>query len=135
MNLKPIKDQVVVLPDPQPAQIGLIHVPEIVNADNPNYYTMTGRVVALGRTSYTADGEEEQPFDVQVGERVVFNRYAGKQITCEDDGVRYLVMHEHEILGVADDGTDVKPVYMPPTDADITEFKDAAGRPLDPRAA
>src|SRR3954467_6818983 len=97
MNLKPIKDQVVVLPDPKPAQIGLIHVPDVAAADNPNWFPETGRVVAIGRTAYTADGEAEQPFDFTVGARVHFGRFAGKQVTCDDDRITYLVMREHEI--------------------------------------
>lgn len=102
MNLKPIKNQLVVRPDPPPTQLGGIYMPDTVLADNPNYFPMTGVVVALGRTSYDDAGEVEQPFAVAIGDRVLFNRYAGKQITCDDDRVTYLVMRESEILGLVD---------------------------------
>ena len=125
MNLKPIKDQLVILPDPQAEKIGSIYVPETVQADNPNYFTMTGKVVARA--------ESDHRFDVLVGDRVVFNRYAGKQVTCDDDRVLYLIMREEEILGVADE-EDITPGYMAPSSAEVNDFKDAKGNPIDPVA-
>jgi co-chaperonin GroES (HSP10) len=38
------------------------------------------------------------PFDVEVGECVIFSASAGEQIS--EDGVSYVILHEHEILGV-----------------------------------
>jgi co-chaperonin GroES (HSP10) len=122
MNIKPIKDQVVVLADPRPEKIGLIIVPDVAAMDNPNWFPETGRVVALGRTAYSADGEDEQPFDVAVGDRVHFNRYAGKQVTCSDDGVTYLVMRAHEIDLVLDDGHTVFHGYQPATESEILSW-------------
>ena len=100
----------------------LIIVPDIVTHDNPNYFTETGRVVALAEHSYTEDGEDARPFDVQVGQRVHFNRYAGKQVTCDDDGVLYLVMVEKEIMAVVDDGVTVFHGYEAPAEADVQSF-------------
>lgn len=122
MNLRAIKDQVIVLADPRPEQIGLIIVPNVASADNPNWFPETGRVVALGRTAYSADGESEQPFNFAVGDRVHFNRYAGKQVTCSDDGVTYLVMREHEIDMVLDAEHEVFHGYQPPQDEGIRAY-------------
>lgn len=124
MNIKPIKDQVVVLPDARPERIGLIVVPDVAAMDNPNWYPETGRVVALGRTAYTEDGEQEQPFDVAVGDRVHFNRFAGKQVTAPDDGVRYLVMRAHEIDLVLDDGHVVFHGYEAASDHEVRDYGD-----------
>jgi len=136
MNIKPIHDQVVVLPDPPPSVYkGLIVMPETVIAENPNYYTVTGRVVATGTHSFerAKKGQydfgqpiEQRPFDVQPGQRVVFNRYAGKQITCDDDRVRYLILRECEILGVLEGEHDVQPGYH--------EAGDTGVKALDPKA-
>ena len=157
MNLRPIKDQIVVLPDPPVAQLGVIVIPETVLADNPNYFNMTGTVVALGAgvrrhvfqcincqaLAPQDDGPcpgchqplgnfnarlfdadlERHPFDVQVGERVLFNRYAGKQITCEDDRTLYLVMREVDVLGVVTDAHQVLPGYMDAGDAGVQSLK------------
>jgi co-chaperonin GroES (HSP10) len=38
------------------------------------------------------------PFDVEVGECVIFSASAGEQLS--EDGVSYVILHEHEILGV-----------------------------------
>lgn len=122
MNLKPIKDQVIILADPPPAQIGRIIVPDVAAADNPNWFPETGTIVALGRTAYTEDGEAEQPFDFTVGERVHFNRYAGKQVTCTDDRVTYLVMREHEIDMVITGDHEIFHGYQGPQDAGIASY-------------
>lgn len=134
MNLKPIRGQVVVLPDPPKAQIGLIVVPDAVNADNPNYFSETGRVVALAPHSFTDDGEDRRPFDVKVGERVHFGRYAGKQVTCSDDNIRYLVMFEHEINMVIPDDMHILHGYEAPADSGAREHLDRSGKAIDPLA-
>lgn len=121
MNLRPIKDQVVVLPDPPVEKIGAIFVPDAVNADNPNYFPMTSTVVAVG-PGRIEDGERVAP-DVQVGDRVVHNRYAGHQITCDDDRVLYLVMREADIIGKAPVLPTVLPGYMPAGDSDVQGFE------------
>ena len=119
MNLRPIKDQVVVLPDPPVQRIGLIHVPETVNAENPNYFPMTGTVVAVG-PGRIEDGQRVPP-DVHVGDRVVHPRYAGNQITCMDDSVLYLVMREADIIGKGVEST-VLPGYMPAMDEGVKAY-------------
>ena len=119
MNLRPIKDQVVVLPDPPVTRFGLIHVPKTVNADNPNYFPMTSTVVAVG-PGRIEDGERIAP-DVHVGDRVVHNRYAGNQITCMDDSVRYVVMRESDIVAKGAEAV-VLPGYMPAMDEGIRSY-------------
>ncbi len=123
MNIKPIRGQVIVLPDPPPEASTIIITPDTVKADNPNYFTETGRVVALAEHSYSDDGEEERPFDVEIGNRVHFNRYAGKQVTCEDDSTLYLVMFEKDITAIVDDGHTVLHGYEAPKDEGVREYK------------
>lgn len=91
-------------------------------ADNPNYFTESGRVIALADHSFTQDGEDECPFDVQVGDRVHFGRYAGKQVTAPDDGKIYLVMFEHEITGVLDAVTTVAHGYEAAREDDVQSY-------------
>lgn len=40
------------------------------------------------------------PFDVAVNDCVLFSRASGEEI--EDDGIRYVILHEQEILGVVE---------------------------------
>lgn len=130
MNLKAIHDQVIILPDPPVKAIGLIEIPDIVLSENPNYYTVTGRVVALGSHSFDrakkgqydfGEPVEVVPFDVAIGDRVLYNRYAGKQVTCDDDRTLYLILRECEILGVLTDDVAVQPGYQEATDRGVTE--------------
>jgi chaperonin GroES len=120
VNLRPIKDQVVVRPDPAVEKIGAIFVPEVVNADNPNYFPMTSTVVAVGPGRYE-DGERVIP-DVQVGDRVVHNRYAGNQVTCDDDRVLYVVMRESDIIAHAKELPTILPPYMAAEDEGVKDY-------------
>lgn len=122
MNIKPIRGQVVVRPDPPAAPSALIIVPDSVKADNPNYFTETGVVVALAEHSYTEDGEDARPFDVHIGDRVHFNRYAGKQVTCTDDSTLYLVMLEKEITCVIDGEHAILHGYQAPSADDVKSY-------------
>ena len=47
---------------------------------------------------------------------MLFNRYAGKEITSDDDGVRYLLMREAEVLGVVTGDHEIRPGYIEPRD-------------------
>ena len=83
-QVRPFGDRILVRPDAKHTltESGL-HIPEVVQADNPNYYNMHGIVVRLGDGVRDEDGVLG-PYSVKVGDRVVFNRYAGKQIEIED---------------------------------------------------
>lgn len=110
-------DRVLVDPDEKHATSeGGLHIPQVVLADNPNYFTMTGIVLRLGdgamhhtfqcrncnalapqdegpcpgchqplgnHNARIFETGERTPFDVQVGDRVLFNRFAGKQVEIE----------------------------------------------------
>lgn len=119
MNIKPIRGQVIVKPDPSPEVSKLIVMPDIAKSDNPNYYPETGVIMALAEHSYSEDGEEDVPFDVKVGDRIHFGRYAGKYVKCSDDGVEYLVMFEKEIVAVIDD-EQILHGYEAPATSEIT---------------
>ena len=122
MNIKPIRGQIVVWPDPPAPPSAIIIAPESVLADNPNYFTETGVIVALADHSYTEDGEDVRPFDVQLGDRVHFNRYAGKQVTCLDDSTLYLVMVEKEIDLVIDGEHAILHGYQPAAEDEVKSY-------------
>lgn len=143
-ELRLIGDRVLVRPDAKEdrSEGGLV-IPEVVLADNPNYYYVTGVVVKLGQgvrddvyecanqqcryqarrqagercpvcsaTQRFMSSGDRRPFDVKIGDRVHFGRFAGKQIEV-DGGERLLVMREIEIRGVLDDAARVTPGYEP----------------------
>lgn len=56
-----------------------------------------GKVVAVGPGARDEDGER-MPLDVEVGDTVLFAKYAGTEIKL--DGNKVLIMKENDILGV-----------------------------------
>lgn len=93
MTLRAIGSKVIVRPDAPPEQSeGGILIPQTVNRDNPNYFPMTGTVLSSALPEF------------KEGDRIVFGRYAGKQVTWERDTLLVLTHTEDspEILGFAD---------------------------------
>lgn len=92
MNFKPIFDRVVVLPEPsESVSASGIVLPE-TSMERPQF----GKVVAVG------DGEnfdnEKVEMKVKVGQRVLFNKYAGAELKL--DGKSYVVLRQIDIIGV-----------------------------------
>ena len=58
-----------------------------------------GKVLAVG-PGVRNDKGERQPLDVAVGDRVLFAKYAGTEITQE--GTKYLIMPESDILAIVE---------------------------------
>ena len=56
-----------------------------------------GKVLAVGEGKALDDGKRA-PFQVKVGDRVLFTSYAGSEVTVE--GKDYLVMTEDDVLAV-----------------------------------
>ena len=58
---------------------------------------MQGEVVAAG-PGKIADSGEKVAMEVKSGDKVLFGKYAGTEVTVE--GVEYLIMRESDILAV-----------------------------------
>ncbi len=56
-----------------------------------------GEVIAIG-TGYVNDNGDVRALDVKVGDRVLFSKWGGEEITV--DGEELLVMEESKIIGV-----------------------------------
>ena len=93
MNLRPLNDRVVVEPVEQETTTasGLV-LPETAK-EKPQQ----GKVVAVGPGARDEDGER-MALDLQVGDMVLFAKYAGTEIKL--DGNKVLIMKENDILGV-----------------------------------
>lgn len=87
-NIKPLADRVVV--EPLPAEektAGGIIIP-----DTAKEKPQKGTVVAVG------PGKKDEPMSVQVGQTVLYSKYAGTEITI--DGKEYLIMRESDIYAI-----------------------------------
>lgn len=97
VKLQPLGGNVLVLPvsDDQVTKSGIV-LPETVDKEKPQ----KGKVVALGSGKLNADGKVI-PFNVKVGDTVIFKKYSPDEI--EVDGDEYLIMEETDILAVVNE--------------------------------
>ena len=93
MKIRPLQDRVIVERiDAEEKSSGGIIIP-----DSAKEKPQEGKVVAVGKGKITDDGKI-QPMDVKKGDRVLFSKYAGNDITL--DGNDYVIMREDDILGI-----------------------------------
>ncbi len=92
-SIKPLHDRVIVRRIEEGEQVrGGIIIP-----DTAKEKPMEGEVIAAGEGKYKNDGTRQAP-DVKAGDRVLFGKYSGSEITL--DGDELLIMREDEILGI-----------------------------------
>ena len=93
MNIRPLHDRVIVkrLDSERTTASGIV-IPEAA-AEKPDQ----GEVIAVG-PGKRDDSGKLIAMDVQVGQRVLFGKYAGQAIKV--DGKEVLVMREEDIMGV-----------------------------------
>lgn len=88
LNIKPIGDRVVVEAAPAEEKTASgIYIPDTAK-EKPSQ----GTIVAVGA------GKPDEPMTVKVGDKVLYGKYAGTEITY--DGKDYLIMRESDIYAV-----------------------------------
>ncbi|MBU1298726.1 MAG: co-chaperone GroES [Bacteroidetes bacterium] len=93
MKLKPLADRVVVKPEVADEKTkGGIILP-----DTAKEKPVIGTVVAVGPGKRTDDGKI-QPMDVKVGDKVLYGKYSGTEVTI--DGEEYLIMRETDLFAI-----------------------------------
>lgn len=86
MNVKPLSDRVLILPNPaEEKTAGGLIIP-----DTAKEKPLAGKVVAAG------PGTKEVTMEVKVGDQVLYGKYAGQEIQI--DGESYLIMKQNDIL-------------------------------------
>jgi chaperonin GroES len=92
-SLKPLADRVVIKPSPAEEKTkGGIIVP-----DTAKEKPVWGEVVAAGPGRTTDDGKHI-PMEVKVGDKVLYGKYSGTEITI--DGEEMLIMRESDIFAL-----------------------------------
>lgn len=90
--LKPLADRVLVEVDVEESKTaGGILLP-----DTAQKKSQKGTVIAIG-SGKVLDNGERLPFEVAVGNRVLFAKYSGVDI--EEGGKKFLLLSERDILG------------------------------------
>jgi chaperonin GroES len=90
MNITPLHDRVLVrrLEEKETAKGGII-IPDTAK-EKPH----EGEVIAVGAGK--VEKGHRVPLDVKVGDRILFGKYTGNDITIDDQ--EYLILREEEIL-------------------------------------
>ncbi len=93
MRIRPLQDRVIIkrMEEEEKTKGGII-IPETAK-EKP----LEGKVIAAGNGRILESGEV-RPLDIKEGDRILFSKYAGTEITVE--GEEYLMMREDDILGV-----------------------------------
>ena len=86
--IKPLADRVLI--EPQEAQTktaGGIYIP-----DTAKEKPQQGKVIAAG------PGKKDEPMEVKAGDVVLYGKYAGTEVTVEDN--KYLIVKQQDILAI-----------------------------------
>jgi chaperonin GroES len=94
MEIKPLGDRVVVKPlEAENKTKGGIVIP-----DTAKEKPQEGKVVAVGKGKVLDSGSIQAP-EVKVGDKVLYGKYSGNEITTKD-GEELLIMREEDILAI-----------------------------------
>lgn len=95
MKFRPLHDRVMLRRiDADEKTAGGIIIP-----DSAQEKPMEGEIVAVG-SGHRDENGKVTPMDVQAGDRVLFTKWSGTEVTME--GQEYLVMKESDIMGIID---------------------------------
>lgn len=97
MKLKPLGDRLVVKPIEQEEQTASgIYLPETAK-EKPQQ----GEVIAVGPGARNEKGERI-PMDVQLGDVVLYAKYAGTNVKVQGDEL--LILRESDVLAIVENG-------------------------------
>ena len=94
VKLTPLADRVVVKATEESEQMrGGLYIP-----DTAKEKPQQGEVVAVGPGKFDERGGQRIPMDVKVGDKVLYGKYSGTEVTV--DGEQYLILRESDVLAV-----------------------------------
>jgi chaperonin GroES len=95
MKIRPLHDRVIVKRiDEEEKTKGGIIIP-----DTAKEKPAEGKIVAVGDGKILENGKK-QPLEVKKGDKVLFGKYAGTDISIE--GEEHLIMREEDIIAILD---------------------------------
>jgi chaperonin GroES len=93
MKIKPLADRVIIKPSPAEEKTkGGIILP-----DTAKEKPVIGEIVAVGPGKVADDGKKVA-MEVKVGDKVLYGKYSGTEVTIEGD--EYLIMREADIFAI-----------------------------------
>ena len=95
MKIRPLQDRILVKRiDEEETTKGGIIIP-----DTAKEKPQEGKVVACGKGKVTDSGDVV-PLDVKKGDRILFSKYAGTEVTLE--GEEHLIIREDDVLAICE---------------------------------
>ncbi len=95
MKIRPLQDRIIVKRiDEEETTAGGIIIP-----DTAKEKPQEGKVVAVGKGKTRDDGKLQKP-DVKKGDRVLFGKFSGTEVTLEDK--EHLIIREEDVLGIVE---------------------------------
>jgi chaperonin GroES len=92
-KIQPLADRVVIKALEETEQMrGGLYIP-----DTAKEKPQQGEVVAVGPGKVSDDGKRVAP-EVKVGDRVLYGKYSGTEVTVGDE--QYLILRESDVLAV-----------------------------------
>jgi chaperonin GroES len=70
----------------------------IIIPDTAKEKPQEGIVVAVGSGRIEGEGKKKTPLEVRKGDRILFSKYAGTEVTIE--GEEHLIMKEEDIIAL-----------------------------------
>ena len=93
MKIRPLQDRILLRPsEGEEKTAGGIIIP-----DSAKEKPQQGVVVAAGKGKVGEDGRVT-PLDVKVGDKVLYGKYSGNEITL--DGEKHVILREEDVLAV-----------------------------------
>ena len=93
MALKPLGDRIIV----RPVEAQERTKSGLVLPDTAKEKPQEGKVLAVGTGRLLEDGSVKA-LDVKTGDRVLYGKYSGSEVTVEDQ--EYLILREEDILAI-----------------------------------
>ena len=93
VSIKPLEDRVVV----RPLEAEQVTASGLIIPDTAKEKPQEGEVVAVGEGRFDDKGARI-PMDVKVGDKVVFSKYGGTELTYGSE--EYLVLSQRDVLAI-----------------------------------
>ncbi|MDO5645719.1 MAG: co-chaperone GroES [Dermabacter sp.] len=93
VSIKPLEDRVVV----RPLEAEQVTASGLIIPDTAKEKPQEGEVVAVGDGRFDDKGNRV-PLDVKVGDKVVFSKYGGTELTFGSED--YLVLSQRDVLAI-----------------------------------
>ncbi len=95
MKIRPLQDRIIVkrIGEEETSKGGII-IP-----DTAKEKPQEGKVVAVGKGKIRDDGVL-QKLDIKKGDRVLFGKFTGTEVTLEDE--EHLIIREDDVLGIVE---------------------------------